>query len=130
MTRDHVQAREDSARRIAEIRALRAEGTPVRAIADHFGVSRARLYQLLSTELMTAEEQAARQRFPMFTSDLAVRLARRFSDDDAVCAAKDREVLNLRRIGPTQLQKLRARYPHRPQAGAEDHVDQSEDQRG
>jgi hypothetical protein len=54
---------------------------------------------------------AARARFPDLLPQLAVRLAQRFPDDDAVRAADDAELLSMRHMGPQQFRKLRARYP-------------------
>ncbi len=104
---------DELATRAAEIRALRAQGQSVRAIADQLGVSRSRLYQILAADRATTDERAVHARFPMLTFELAARLAPRFLDAAAVCAADDDELLSIRHMGPAQLRKLRARYPRR-----------------
>lgn len=107
------------AARAAEIRALRAEGRTILAVAACLGVSRARVYQILAADQAAEDEQTARTRFPMCPPELAARLALRFPDAAAVCAAEDGELVSIRSIGPKQLQKLRARYPRRADATAE-----------
>lgn len=102
------------AARAAEIRALRAEGLTIPAVAARLGVSRSRVYQILAADRAAENERTARTRFPMCPPALAVRLAHRFATAKAVCAAEDGELVSIRRIGPKQLQMLRARYPHRP----------------
>lgn len=115
----------DLSDRAAAIRTLQTQGLTVPAIARRLGVSRSRIYQVLAAEPMTAAERAACERFEMLPADLAARLASRFRDADAVCAAEDHELLSLRALGPRQLHKLRQRYPHR--AGGNDDDPPSED---
>jgi len=103
----------DRGKRAAEITSLRAQGLTAPAIAERLGVSRSRIYQIMAAELVTAEDRAVWTRFAMLPSDLAARLAHRFHDAAAVCAASDDELLSLRGLGPRQLQKVRQRYPHR-----------------
>ncbi len=104
---------DEPAARAAEIRALRADGWTIQAIAARLGVSRSRVYQILGADRATEDERAARARFPMCRPALALRLARRFPDAAAVCAAEDRELASIRHMAPQQLRALRARYPHR-----------------
>jgi len=110
---DRRRQRLDMERRCAEIAAMRAEGRTLREIADRFGVSTARIGQLALSAPLTAEQIAARARFPGLMIDLAVRLARRFPDAAAVSEADDQELLSMRLMGSAQFRMLRAQYPRR-----------------
>jgi len=94
-----------------KIAAMRANGMTLRAIATIFGVAAERIRQIELHGDPPLEQRAAHARFPEFRPDLAVRLAERFPDDAAVCAAADKELLSLRGVGSVQFAKLRARYP-------------------
>jgi hypothetical protein len=103
---------EDAAARREKLRALRAKGLSVRAIATDLGVGQANVYRILGVDRVAAGEQTARARFPALPPGLAVRLAQHFADDAAVAAAEDRELLSMRGMSAAKLRALRLRYPH------------------
>lgn len=111
--RDRLQQRMEMERRCAEIAAMRAEGRTLREIAAHVGVSTSRIGQLALSAPRTAEQIAARERFPGLMLDLAVRLAQRFPDAAAVSEADDEELISMRLMGAAQFRMLRAQYPRR-----------------
>lgn len=83
----------------------------LRAIAAILGVTAEWVRQIELRGSPRPAQDAALARFPDLKPDLAVRLAERFADAAAVCAADDKELLSMRRLGVVQFARLRARYP-------------------
>jgi len=90
---------------------MRADGMSLRAVAAIFGVTAEWVRQIELRGSLRPEQDAALARFPELKPDLAVRLAERFADAAAVCAADDKELLSMRGLGVVQFARLRARYP-------------------
>jgi len=84
----------------------------LRSVGAVVGVNAERVRQIEVSAAHVQRIRAATARFPDLKSGLAVRLAQRFPDVAAVCAADDQELHSLRGVGSVQFAKLRSRYPH------------------